>query len=46
MLYGTKITVPLWFSRLGTLWSVYEDEGLIPAFAQWIKYLALPQAVV
>ena len=31
---------------LRTLHSVHKDVGLIPDLAQWVKYLALLQAVV
>ena len=36
---------PLWLSRLRAQHSVYEDVGLIPGLAQWVKDLALPQTV-
>ena len=36
---------PLWLSRLGAQHSVREDAGWIPGLAQYIKDLALMQAV-
>ena len=35
---------PLWLSGLRTQGSVYENAGLIPGPAQWVKDLALLQA--
>ena len=36
----------LWLSGLRTQHSLHEDVGLIPGLTQWIKDLALPQAMV
>ena len=35
---------PLWLSRLGTAYSVYEDVGAIPGLAHWVKDQTLLQA--
>ena len=35
---------PLGLSRLRAQHSVYEDAGLIPSLAQWVKDQVLPQA--
>ena len=37
---------PLWLSGLRTWRSVCEDSGLIPDLMQWVKDLALLQALV
>ena len=37
---------PLWLSGLRTHHSVYEDVGLIPGLAQWVKDLELLWAAV
>jgi len=37
---------PLWLRGLETQHSVHEDVGLLSGLAQWVKGLALPQAVV
>ena len=36
---------PLWFNELKTQHSLQEDASLIPGLAQWVKDLALLQAV-
>ena len=35
----------LWLNRLRTQFSICEDVGSIIVLAQWLKDLALPQAV-
>ena len=37
---------PLWLSRLRTQHSVCQDASSTPGLSQWVKDLALPQAVV
>ena len=39
------LAFPLWFSRLRTPCCICEDLGSIPGLAQWIKDLALQQAL-
>ena len=36
----------MWPSRLRTQHCLYDDEGLIPGFIQWVKDPEAPQAVV
>ena len=38
--------VPLLVQRVKNPTSSHEDAGLIPGLAQWVKELALPQAVM
>ena len=38
--------VPVVAQRVKNLTSVHGDLGLIPGFAQWVKELVLPWAVV
>ena len=42
----SHLGVPFAAQQLVNLSRIHEDEGLIPGLAQWVKDLALPQAVV
>ena len=41
----SKTGVPGRGSVETNLTSIYEDEGLIPSLAKWVRHLVLPQAV-
>ena len=43
--YKTQWEFPFWHSRLRTWHCFHEDMGLISGLTQWVKDLALPQAV-
>ena len=44
-LYEKLLQVPIVPQQVANLSRIYEDSGLIPGLAQWVKDLALPQTV-